>query len=731
MFSACRQDADMENKEISNKIDSIRDLSASNYALWQAKQVKNSINTSELTKQQLADFFHYSAVLEAKLGKFDSAVYFLDRYLKYSEVPNDFYYYEEKVTAPLLLDTLFAKAKAIYYIDKGEFFRSLELYDLAIEEFKKAERLHCNEYSNFLYINFCQAYLGNKQTDSATIYLKKIITSKNDIIFIYYNLIKADTTDKKDSLLIFLQNALDSTHQKFYLEKFEIYNRFAKYYIKQNMNDSAKKYLDSTREYLKLMRKNLNIFLPENKKLYETYIEYYLNIDQRDSVNYYLDSLATYNIFCKNIIQKTLKKYNDLTTEKEKIENKRKIFYVIVLVTLLLLMLIYFILLQNTKYKQEERKNSVNKLLKQIPQEQSLFALQEAIIQIIRSNSLFPDYDIISLLEIDKIQRRIHIKRELSIYKDKSNDAYIDYTYSFDDKNSLAVACYNLGITIFSNNIQKEYKKWISTLKDGKRKLVSGKLSKPVNSVIYLPIVYKTDIISILTIQSLKKHTFSDTDLLVAESISNEISDRYSNIKTLKFAQMYELILNNRRDHLLNRIIPLQIVASPYHKIKLEVEKFIKDLKKLEAKPNLSNLNDTIAVKILTSEIIKHYETLIKENNLTINNLTAGQIITNAYFFKTVINELIVNAIKHNTDCSIIIKDDFSTVRSIKYYELTIRDNGRGLPQWVIDKLGKPVENKGSGLMIVYSFVEKFLNGTVDYQKNAPNGTIFSIKIPQ
>ncbi len=118
---------------------------------------------------------------------------------------------------------------------------------------------------------------------------------------------------------------------------------------------------------------------------------------------------------------------------------------------------------------------------------------------------------------------------------------YAPYTRSTDDKNQFAVWCIDHREPILLNDVETEYAKYIPTYQDMKRVLMDGSQAQPPVSMIYLPLIAQERVLGVLSVQSFKKHAYTEQDLSLLENIA-----AYTTI-ALDNANAYQRI--NEREH--------------------------------------------------------------------------------------------------------------------------------------------------------------------------------------
>jgi signal transduction histidine kinase/CheY-like chemotaxis protein len=97
---------------------------------------------------------------------------------------------------------------------------------------------------------------------------------------------------------------------------------------------------------------------------------------------------------------------------------------------------------------------------------------------------------------------------------------YAPYTRSTEDKNQFAVWCIDHRLSILLNDVETEYAKYIPTYQHTGRVLVDGSEAQPPVSMIYLPLIAQERVLGVLSVQSFKKHAYTEQDLSLLENIA-------------------------------------------------------------------------------------------------------------------------------------------------------------------------------------------------------------------
>lgn len=138
-----------------------------------------------------------------------------------------------------------------------------------------------------------------------------------------------------------------------------------------------------------------------------------------------------------------------------------------------------------------------------------------------------------------------------------------------------------------------------------------------------------------------------------------------------------------------------------------------------------SEINSQEYFEELTSYVSNNYENVMANTKIELNVIPLTLHINKLIPCGLIINELISNSYKYAFDensLTNLIEISFSKNDQGTLYHLTIRDNGKGLPEnFDFDNQG------GLGLTIVHSLVEQ-LDGKINFEKSS--GTIINISFP-
>jgi len=98
---------------------------------------------------------------------------------------------------------------------------------------------------------------------------------------------------------------------------------------------------------------------------------------------------------------------------------------------------------------------------------------------------------------------------------------YAPYSRSTADPNQLPVWCITHRQPVFINDLQNEYRKYVSRYDEQSRPLEDGTMSKTPQSIIYLPLEAKDRVLGLITIQSFEKHAYTEHHLNMMRSLAS------------------------------------------------------------------------------------------------------------------------------------------------------------------------------------------------------------------
>jgi signal transduction histidine kinase/CheY-like chemotaxis protein len=110
------------------------------------------------------------------------------------------------------------------------------------------------------------------------------------------------------------------------------------------------------------------------------------------------------------------------------------------------------------------------------------------------------------------------IEYRLAIEKGKR---YAPYSRTTTDHDQFPVWCVEHRKPVFINDLSTEYSKYITRYDEDSRQLEDGSMSQRPQSIIYLPLIAKEQVLGIITIQSFEKHAYTDHHLNVLQSLAS------------------------------------------------------------------------------------------------------------------------------------------------------------------------------------------------------------------
>jgi signal transduction histidine kinase/CheY-like chemotaxis protein len=97
---------------------------------------------------------------------------------------------------------------------------------------------------------------------------------------------------------------------------------------------------------------------------------------------------------------------------------------------------------------------------------------------------------------------------------------YKPYTRDTTDKDQFPVWCIENRRPVFINDVEAEYSKYLVTYDDVPRALEDGSESRAPASLIYLPLVRQDRVLGVITIQSFKKHAYTEYHLNLLQNLA-------------------------------------------------------------------------------------------------------------------------------------------------------------------------------------------------------------------
>lgn len=142
---------------------------------------------------------------------------------------------------------------------------------------------------------------------------------------------------------------------------------------------------------------------------------------------------------------------------------------------------------------------------------------------------------------------------------------------------------------------------------------------------------------------------------------------------------------------------------------------------------------ETIDVEMLLDDVVDETKLIIKDKITLKTNFVKKEVYINGDYNR--LKQVLINAIKNsieaiNGDGKIIIESKYNR----KWYKIVIEDNGSGMSNDTINKIGEPfytTKKNGTGLGVCLSkeIIERH-EGTMEYSSIENKGTTLVIKLP-
>ncbi|MET2984126.1 sensor histidine kinase [Aureibaculum conchae] len=383
------------------------------------------------------------------------------------------------------------------------------------------------------------------------------------------------------------------------------------------------------------------------------------------------------------------------------------------------------------------------------------------------------------------------IEYRLAMEKGKSYPVYFRDT---TDKNQFPVWCIENQKSVFMNDVQLEYKNYIEHYQEPETVFKDGSKTEEPESMIYLPLISKKRVLGVITIQSFEKNAYTNYHLNLLQNLASytaialDNADAYTALKATqsqliqseKMASLGELTagiaheiqnpLNfvNNFSEISNELI--DEMNEEIEKGDLEEAKFIaKDIKQNLEKINHHGKRADAIVK----GMLHHSRSSSGQKEPTDINLLADEYLRLAYHglrakdksfnatLKTdfddtmgkievvpqdmgrVILNLITNAFyavnerKNQNQEGYVPTVSIVTKKKAGKMEISVEDNGNGIPQKILDKIFQPFfttkptgQGTGLGLSISYDII-KAHGGKLKIETKEGKGTKFIINLPK
>jgi signal transduction histidine kinase/signal transduction protein with GAF and PtsI domain len=208
------------------------------------------------------------------------------------------------------------------------------------------------------------------------------------------------------------------------------------------------------------------------------------------------------------------------------------------------------------------------KLLGEIGQQiTSTLNLDEILFTIYQRVNELMDATVFGIGLYNKTEQQIEY--ELAIEK---GHKYNKYVRDMNNKNQLPVWCIENAKPIFINNMGEEYGNYVTRVDDVESKLEDGSYSKNdhVQSMIYVPVMNRNEVVGIITVQSFERDMYDESHLNMLKNLAV-----YTGI-ALENAKVYHRI-EEQKDEIIKRNTDVQLLSEIGRKItsSLDVEEII------------------------------------------------------------------------------------------------------------------------------------------------------------
>lgn len=236
------------------------------------------------------------------------------------------------------------------------------------------------------------------------------------------------------------------------------------------------------------------------------------------------------------------------------------------------------------------------------------------------------------------------------------------------------------------------------------------------------------------------------------ENTNKALTNAYHNLKKLEYFKetMMEMIVHDLKNPI-NTIInfsmnkPVQNTMDTIHQagnLMLNMVLNILDIHKYE-EASIKLEKSNFPVSLVVHDAIRQIKILIKQKNLTVNNVVDHSLYSNFDFeiISRVLVNLLTNAIKYsNTGGSITVDAATWTEKDKEYIKMSVSDTGSGITKDKIDKLFKKyvqinaarsgdVKSTGLGLVFCKIMIESH-GGKIWVESELSKGTTFFFTLP-
>jgi signal transduction histidine kinase len=119
----------------------------------------------------------------------------------------------------------------------------------------------------------------------------------------------------------------------------------------------------------------------------------------------------------------------------------------------------------------------------------------------------------VGLYDVEKQQIDYHLAVE-------DGKRYVPYTRDMADKNQFPVWCIENRKPVFINEVATEYSRYLARYDDPRRPLEDGSVSRPTESLLYLPLIGQGRVLGVITIQSFRKHAYTEYHLNLLQNLA-------------------------------------------------------------------------------------------------------------------------------------------------------------------------------------------------------------------
>jgi transcriptional regulator with GAF, ATPase, and Fis domain len=455
------------------------------------------------------------------------------------------------------------------YSNLGEILLKQNNFSKAIEYFTKAKKYSGNDLSLAkIYNQIGRAYGNESVFDSAHYYFSQSLQLYNKAKD-FYNVARLTNNiadlymiqNKDETAGILLAECIEMAHKSAPRIEALAYLTWAQLEVKNKNYTKALEYADLSSTLANRLKISLYVLkadklkadiLTKLKRYEEALTSFYKYNELKDSL---FNSKNTQIIAEFESNQALDKKQKELDSTSDELKKQSGLQYYLIagilFVVLVLIILIILIRKSNRKSqeieKQDEEIFQSNKnitLLNEIGKEITSTLDLEKVFLIIynRVNELMDAGTFgIGLYSAEKHS----IDYRMAIQDGKH---YKPYSRDTQDKNQLPVWCIENKKPVFINDIDAEYKNYISAFSAIEFE-TDGVKEKKTHSYIYIPLLIKKEIQGIITVQSVKKNAYTENDLRLISAIASyasiaiQNSNMFNHVEEMVEHRTYQLSL--------------------------------------------------------------------------------------------------------------------------------------------------------------------------------------------